>query len=67
MVHFEQCLRNVKDLEFKLPNNIIPCSDPDATLDFNTATIEAKATFYKCEPEDTEFMPAAEQDPDEEF
>ncbi|KAI8890774.1 rab protein geranylgeranyltransferase component A [Backusella circina FSU 941] len=67
VVHFEQRLRSIKDLEFKLPNNIIPCSDPDATIDFNTATMEAKESFYKCEPKDTEFMPAAEQDPDEEF
>ncbi|KAI8967900.1 GDP dissociation inhibitor-domain-containing protein [Mycotypha africana] len=70
-VYFEQRIRSIRDLEgrWNLPDNVIPSSDPDTTLDFTTATKEAYQTFLNCEPSDTaEFMPAYEQEPgDDDF
>lgn len=67
-VYYAQYVRNAKSLKescnlsFK---NIVLCSDPDVSLDFRSAFEEAKSLFYQCEPEDAEFMPAAEQEPED--
>jgi hypothetical protein len=68
-VFYEQCVRNIKELEssWKLPKNVIPCSDPDVSLDFSSATNEARSLFYECESSDVEFMPATEQEPEDDF
>lgn len=63
---YEQRVRSTKEEGWKLPKSIIPCSDPDASLNFQSASEEAVEIFRQCEPE-AEFMPAAEQDPDEEY
>ncbi|GAA5797774.1 hypothetical protein HPULCUR_003169 [Helicostylum pulchrum] len=61
---YEQRVRSAKGLE--LPKNIIPCSDPDPSLNFQSASEEAVGIFKQCEPE-AEFMPASEQDPDDDY
>ncbi|KAI9471023.1 MAG: GDP dissociation inhibitor [Benjaminiella poitrasii] len=68
-VYYEQYVRNSKEFEdsWKLPKNIIPCSDPDATLDFKNAVKEAYNIFYECEGADIEFMPAVQQDDEDDF
>jgi hypothetical protein len=68
-VFYEQRVRKAKDLNssWKLPKNIIPCSDPDVSLDFSSATEEAQSLFYECESTEAEFMPAAEQEPEDDF
>ncbi|KAL7322583.1 hypothetical protein PS15p_211566 [Mucor circinelloides] len=67
-VYYAQYVRNAKSLKescnlfFK---NIVLCSDPDVSLDFRSAFEEAKSLFYQCEPVDAEFMPDAEQEPED--
>ncbi|KAI7886495.1 rab protein geranylgeranyltransferase component A [Lichtheimia hyalospora FSU 10163] len=64
-VFYQQRCRQV-DLDsqnWHLPANVIPCSDPNGSLDFNTASNEATAAFFKCVPPDTPFMPAQEEEP----
>ncbi|CAG8459115.1 5254_t:CDS:10 [Funneliformis mosseae] len=56
--------RDITSLSSSLPNNIIVTSDPDSSLDFEAATIQAKQLFEKMCPND-EFLPAG-PDPDEE-
>ncbi|KAI8082210.1 GDP dissociation inhibitor [Thamnidium elegans] len=63
-VFYEQRVRSTKGLE--LPKNIIPCSDPDQSLNFQGASEEAFGIFKQCEPQ-AEFMPASEQDQDEDY
>lgn len=65
-VFYEQRVRNTRGEGWKLPKNVIPCSDPDESLNFQSASEEAEKIFHQCEPE-AEFMPAGEQDPDEEY
>lgn len=66
-VYYQQRSRTAQNLD-QLPKNVIPCSDPDTTMDFESSTSEARRLFYQCEPPETEFMPAAEeQEQDEEF
>lgn len=67
-VFYDQYIRKSKTLQetWKLPfNNVVVCSDPDISMDFKSAFEEAKTLFYKCEPVDAEFMPAAEQEPED--
>lgn len=66
-VFYEQHVSNTKELEcaWNLPKNVIPCSDPDTSLDFSSATDEAQSLFYICEPSEAEFMPASEQEPED--
>lgn len=62
-VFYQQRCRQV-DLDsqnWHLPANVIPCSDPNGSLDFNAASNEATAAFFKCVPPDTPFMPAQEE------
>lgn len=68
-VCYQQRSRSAKDYEnfWKLPKNIIPCSDPDATINFKSCLKEARELFYKCESADVEFMPSAEQEEEEDF
>ncbi|KAI7902413.1 GDP dissociation inhibitor [Cokeromyces recurvatus] len=68
-VFYKQRVRNLNMFENsgKLPKNIIPCSDPDATLDFETAIKEARNLFYECESSDAEFMPSVEQENEDTF
>lgn len=65
---YDQRKRHVPDLAeyFHTPDNVIPCSDPTASLDFESATREAKAAFYKIMPSETEFMPPQKEDEHEE-
>ncbi|KAF1806920.1 GDP dissociation inhibitor [Mucor lusitanicus] len=68
-VYYDQYVRNAQSLQasWKLPfKNVVLCSDPDLSLDFRSAFREAKALFSQCEPVDAEFMPAAEQEPEDE-
>ncbi|KAF7727692.1 hypothetical protein EC973_007248 [Apophysomyces ossiformis] len=60
---YQQRVRQTKGYEtlWKLPSNVIPCSDPNLSLDFEDAVKEAMAAFHRCTSEDTEFMPATEQ------
>lgn len=67
-VFYDQYVRKAKSLQeiWKLPfNNVVVCSDPDISMDFTSAFEEAKTLFYECEPVDAEFMPAAEQEPED--
>ncbi|KAG1411370.1 hypothetical protein G6F58_008585 [Rhizopus delemar] len=68
-IFYDQRIRSTKDLEqvSNLPRKIIPCSDPDISLDFQTATTEAIKLFYQCEGKDGDFMPAVENDPENEY
>jgi hypothetical protein len=56
--------RDTSLLSSLLPNNIIVTNDPDSSLDFETATIQAKQLFEMMCPNE-EFLPAG-PDPDEE-
>ncbi|CAO3692265.1 unnamed protein product [Rhizopus microsporus] len=64
---YDQRRRTAYELEQTslLPKHIVPCSDPDASLDFQSAISEAMKLFYLCEGSDAQFMPPAEEDPDE--
>ena len=64
--YFDQYLRNVTHQDWHLPTNVIPCNDPDTSLNFESAFKEASDIFHQCEPE-TEFMPAAEQEPEDDY
>jgi hypothetical protein len=66
-VFYDQRRRTAYELEQTslLPKHIVPCSDPDASLDFQSAISEAMKLFYLCEGSDAQFMPPAEEDPDE--
>ncbi|CAO3611488.1 unnamed protein product [Mucor fragilis] len=67
-VFYDQYVRSAQSLQTseKLPfKNVVLCSDPDISLDFRSAFAEAKGLFYQCEPVDAEFMPAAEQEPED--
>ncbi|KAG0182109.1 hypothetical protein DFQ28_010238 [Apophysomyces sp. BC1034] len=63
-VMYQQRIRQTDGYEthWHLPSNVIPCSDPNLALDFEDATKEAIAAFYRCTSQDTEFMPTAEQE-----
>ncbi|KAG2212622.1 hypothetical protein INT47_000598 [Mucor saturninus] len=63
---YEQRVHSTKGEGWALPKTIIPCSDPDASLNFQSASEEAEKIFRQCEPE-AEFMPAGEQDPEEDY
>lgn len=63
---YEQRVHNTNGEGWKLPKSIIPCSDPDASLNFQSASEEAEKIFRQCEP-DAEFMPAGEQDPEDDY
>lgn len=65
-VYFDQRVRSSKTKGWKLPENVIPCSDPDVSLNFESAFEEAIKIFHDCEAE-AEFMPAAEQEPEDDF
>ncbi|KAI8645496.1 GDP dissociation inhibitor-domain-containing protein [Parasitella parasitica] len=60
-VFYDQYVRNSKALQESSVSNIVVCSDPDISMDFRSAFEEAKNLFYQCESIDTEFMPAADQ------
>ncbi|KAI8092542.1 GDP dissociation inhibitor-domain-containing protein [Halteromyces radiatus] len=62
-LHYKQRIRSSQTIqeEWNIPKNVYICSDPDASIDFEEATKEAKTIFYKCVPEETEFMPPAEE------
>ncbi|KAI8359875.1 GDP dissociation inhibitor [Choanephora cucurbitarum] len=47
----------------KVPKNLIVCSGPDASLDFESALAEAQSLFDQCESH-AEFMPEAEENDD---
>ncbi|CEP18908.1 hypothetical protein [Parasitella parasitica] len=64
-VFYDQYVRNSKMLQGKPFSNVVVCSDPDISMDFSSAFEEAKSLFYECEPTDTEFMPTAEQEPED--
>lgn len=66
---YDQRIRSVNDLEnsAKIPKCIAPCSDPDVSLDFQNSMKEVIEFFYKFEGKDAEFMPAAENDPNDEY
>jgi hypothetical protein len=49
-----------------LPNNIIATNDPDSSLDFETATTQAKQLFEKMCPNE-EFLPVVPDPDDDEF
>ncbi|GES89562.1 rab proteins geranylgeranyltransferase component A 1 [Rhizophagus clarus] len=49
-----------------LPNNIIVTNDPDSSLDFETATIQAKQLFEKMCPNE-EFLPVVPDPDDDDF
>ncbi|ORZ00599.1 GDP dissociation inhibitor-domain-containing protein [Syncephalastrum racemosum] len=68
ILSYEQRQRRISDFaeQFNTPDNVIPCSDPTAALDFESATKEAKAAFYKIMPSDTEFMPPQKEDDERE-
>ncbi|KAI8061549.1 GDP dissociation inhibitor [Gilbertella persicaria] len=65
-VFYEQYVRNAPEMT-ELPANVIPCSDPDVTLDFQSAVTEAKSLFYQCVDTSVEFMPAAEEQEDDDI
>ncbi|KAL9554867.1 hypothetical protein MBANPS3_002610 [Mucor bainieri] len=68
-VYYDQYVRNAQSLQasWKPPfKNVVLCSDPDVSLDFRSAFAEAKSLFSQCESEGAEFMPAAEQEPEDE-
>lgn len=52
--------------QWKFPANVVPCSGPTHTLDFEDAVNEAKAVFLRCVPAETEFMPSQEEIADDE-
>ncbi|KAI8146072.1 GDP dissociation inhibitor [Fennellomyces sp. T-0311] len=65
---YEQRSRQVTlDDKWKLPKNIIPCSDPTSSIDFEQAVAEATKIFFQCVPADTPFMPAQPEDPEDEY
>ncbi|OBZ84005.1 Rab proteins geranylgeranyltransferase component A [Choanephora cucurbitarum] len=61
-VSYQHHVRQTEKAE--LPKNVIVCSGPDASLDFESAIAEAKALFYQCEESHVEFMPEAEENDD---
>jgi hypothetical protein len=65
-IYYDQRVRSSKTEGWKLPTNVIPCSDPDVSLNFESAYEEAIKIFQDCNPE-AEFMPAAEPDPEDDF
>ncbi|KAI8375448.1 GDP dissociation inhibitor [Blakeslea trispora] len=60
-VSYQQYVRQTSVADFELPKNIIVCSDPDPSIDFESAIAEAKSLFYQCEESHVEFMPEAEE------
>lgn len=69
--YFEQRVRSsINSIEantWNLPEGVIPCSDPDISLNFESAFAEAVKIFHDCESAEAEFMPATEQDPEEDY
>lgn len=61
---FDQRIRSSEDYSHGLPKNVVACSDPNASFNYESAFEEAAKLFHKCEPE-AEFMPAAEEDPED--
>ncbi|KAI9317984.1 hypothetical protein BX666DRAFT_1856130 [Dichotomocladium elegans] len=63
-VFYQQRARRVdcKMQTWRLPSNVIACSDPDSSLDFEAITAEAIAAFSRCVTADTQFMPAQERE-----
>ncbi|CAO3648713.1 unnamed protein product [Mucor hiemalis] len=61
---FDQRIRSSEDYSHGLPKNVVACSDPNASFNYESAFEEATKLFHKCEPE-AEFMPAAEEDPED--
>ncbi|KAI8337148.1 GDP dissociation inhibitor [Chlamydoabsidia padenii] len=65
-VYYNQRIRSAAQLDQdKIPSNVYVCSDPDVSLDFEQATREAKAIFYRCVDPDVEFMPPADDPNDD--
>ena len=60
-VSYQQYVRQTNTSDFELPKNVIVCSDPDPSMDFESAIAEAKSLFYQCEESHVEFMPMAEE------
>ncbi|CAO3579742.1 unnamed protein product [Absidia cylindrospora] len=62
-VYYKQRIRSSQYIveRWNIPDNVYICSDPDASIDFEQATNEARSIFYRCVTEDVEFMPAAEE------
>ncbi|RIA85677.1 GDP dissociation inhibitor [Glomus cerebriforme] len=58
--------RDTTSLSSLLPNNIIVTNDPDSSLDFEAATIQAKQLFEKMYPNE-EFLPVGPDLDDDEF
>lgn len=63
---FDQRTRSSEDYSQELPKNVLACSDPDASFNFESAFEEAIKLFNACEPE-AEFMPKAEEDPEDDY
>ncbi|KAI8981100.1 GDP dissociation inhibitor [Pilobolus umbonatus] len=63
-VLYEQRVHNAHDImkDLSIPANVIPCSDPDESISFQSAFSEAKNIFYQCELSDTEFMPPVKEE-----
>ncbi|KAI9019572.1 GDP dissociation inhibitor-domain-containing protein [Phycomyces nitens] len=61
-VYYHQRVRSVNTEGWTLPTNVIGCSTPNNSLDFEDAASEAKAIFRRCTPQGTEFLPPNEQD-----
>ncbi|ORZ25121.1 hypothetical protein BCR42DRAFT_314577 [Absidia repens] len=62
-VYYKQRIRSSQHIvdRWNIPDNVYVCSDPDASVDFEQATKEARSIFYRCVTEDVEFMPPAEE------
>lgn len=63
---FDQRTRRSEDYSQELPKNLLACSDPDGSFNFESAFKEAIKLFKECEPE-AEFMPKAEEDPEDDY
>ncbi|KAL0082179.1 GDP dissociation inhibitor [Phycomyces blakesleeanus] len=61
-VYYHQRVRSIHTEGWNLPTNVIGCSTPNGSLDFEDAATEAHAIFRRCTPEGTEFLPPNEQD-----
>ncbi|KAI8059607.1 GDP dissociation inhibitor-domain-containing protein [Gongronella butleri] len=64
-VIYQQRSRHRDDVQAAVPRNVQVCSDPDATLDFDSAVLEARAIFAACMGDDDAlFMPPPPEEPE---